>query len=880
MKCICTIAALAVLAVMTPALHGQTPPVAFNWIEYSGIDVSATAPLQPGEYRNPILTGFYPDPSICQAGDYYYLIHSSFAYFPGLPIFRSADLVNWEQIGHVIHRPEQLRYDRLGVSEGIFAPAIKYHDGVFYVICTMVGSNGNFVVTATDPAGPWSDPTILRFGGIDPSIFFDDDGRAWVVNNDAPEGRALYDGHRAIWIQELDVENLRMTGPRTMLIDGGVDISTRPIWIEGPHIYKRNGLYYLSCAEGGTGPQHTQVVFRSENVEGPYTPWENNPILTQRHLDANVPGAVTCTGHASFVTGPDGKWWTVFLGVRPYDGDASPMGRETFLLPMTWPEGGWPMILPLEDRVPLVVKSPAGVSPQLSDAPLNGSFTWHEDFRSDELAHLWIMLRTPSEEWWKLDPEAGQLHLTPRLDRLTGRGNPSYLARRVQHWNFTTMLELEPPQSTNVAAGLVVFQNEQNHYFLSVQQEGEGLLVSLQQARGRGRARSIEPTVLASAQLPSMDTVTLRAQGEQAAISFSYLDRRGRWQTLVTDADARMLTSALAGGFVGATVGPHALLLEAPAEEAPAAPTHVPGTNPIVRDRFTADPFALVVDDTVYLYVGHDQARGDEMFNLQEWLCYSSKDMRNWTAHGPIMRATDFEWAVADAWASHMVQKDDKFYFYTTVQHDDTHRGKAIGVAVSDSPTGPFVDARGSALVYDAMTPNSRRPWEDIDPAVFIDDDGTAYMTWGNGDCYFVPLKPNMTELDGDIGKIELPHYVEGPWIHKREDTYYLTYAAMEPGVGAEQIAYATAPSIHGPWTYRGLITGTAKNSYTIHPAIIAFKDQWYFFYHNAALTIDGVSGAVGRRAVCVEYLEYNPDGTIKPITQTEEGVSGPPPSR
>jgi beta-xylosidase len=305
-------------------------------------------------------------------------------------------------------------------------------------------------------------------------------------------------------------------------------------------------------------------------------------------------------------------------------------------------------------------------------------------------------------------------------------------------------------------------------------------------------------------------------------------------------------------------------------------PKTKPGENPILRDAFTADPAPLVVGDTLYLYVGHDEAKGKEMFTMKEWLCYSTKDMKNWTAHGPIMKPTDFKWAVRDAWASQVVAKDGKFYFYTTVQHGPPHVGKAIGVAVSDSPTGPFKDARGTALVTDDTTP-SDKPWNDIDPTVFIDDDGTAYMAWGNPYLYFARLKSNMIEIDGEIKKIDLPNYTEGPWLHKRGDMYYLTYAAFAHQGQWEKICYATAPKITGPWTYQGILTDQAKNSYTIHPGIVQFKDQWYLFYHNATLTLNGETGALGRRSVCVEYLYYNPDGTIQTITQTIDGVSVPP---
>lgn len=303
-----------------------------------------------------------------------------------------------------------------------------------------------------------------------------------------------------------------------------------------------------------------------------------------------------------------------------------------------------------------------------------------------------------------------------------------------------------------------------------------------------------------------------------------------------------------------------------------------PGSNPLLRDSFTADPAPLRVGDTVYLYVGHDEARDGDMFRMNEWLAYSSTDLRRWTAHGPVMKPTDFKWAVSDAWAAQAVQRHGKVFFYTTVQHDDSQRGKAIGVAVGDGPLGPFRDARGSALVTEAMTP-APYGWNDIDPSVFIDDDGTAWLAWGNPVLYLARLKPNMTELDGPIEKIALPNYTEGPWLSKRRGIYYLTYAAMAHQGLWEHLAYATAPSIRGPWTYQGILTGPAHKSFTIHAGLLDdFQGQSYLFAHNAALTLpDGRSGALGRRSVTVEYLHYDADGRLWPVTQTEAGISQPP---
>lgn len=301
-----------------------------------------------------------------------------------------------------------------------------------------------------------------------------------------------------------------------------------------------------------------------------------------------------------------------------------------------------------------------------------------------------------------------------------------------------------------------------------------------------------------------------------------------------------------------------------------------PGENPILRNAFTADPAPLVYKGRVYLYVGHDIAGEGEMFNMPDWLCYSSADMKTWTNHGSVGKPTDFKWAVKDAWAAQVVEKDGKFYLYATVQQGAPQNAKAIGVAVADNPLGPFKDARGSALISDSTTP-SPNGWDDIDPTVLIDDDGTGWMAWGNPNLYLAKLKPNMTEIDGEIIRLNLPNYTEGPWLHKRGNIYYLTYAAFAHQGMNEKLCYATAPDVTGPWTYKGILTENARNSYTIHPGIVEFKKQSYLFYHNATLSLNGQDGALGRRSVCVEYLYYTPDGSMIPVKQTVAGISVPP---
>ncbi|WP_243348376.1 family 43 glycosylhydrolase [Parabacteroides sp. FAFU027] len=301
----------------------------------------------------------------------------------------------------------------------------------------------------------------------------------------------------------------------------------------------------------------------------------------------------------------------------------------------------------------------------------------------------------------------------------------------------------------------------------------------------------------------------------------------------------------------------------------------VAGQNPLFTDCFTADPAMTVIGNTVYAYVGQDAASVGGWFDMPNWLCYSTTDMKNWKAHGPVLAAKDFVNAYSNAsWAAQVVEKDGKYYDYVTL---DGKNGHFITVAVSDSPTGPFQEALpGKPLITDDMTKDSHRANSDIDPTILIDTDGTPWMAWGNGDCYMVKLKHNMVEIDGPVTKVPFRNYSEGPWLFKRNGLYYMVYAADAPGVQAEQIAYSFAKNITGPWTYGGLLTTSAKYGFTIHPSIIEFKNQWYFFYHDGSYTLNGTPGGDCRRQVCAEYLYFNPDGSIKPIELTTEGISIP----
>lgn len=557
--------AIAVSGCATSRLLAAAPDAfaTFDWFEYRGDDGLPAPRL--GEYRNPILQGFYPDPSITRVGDDYYLVNSTFAWFPGIPIFHSGDLVNWTQIGNAIDQPDQLDFKNLGLSRGVFAPTIEHHDGTFYIANTCVDCGGNFVITATDPRGPWSKPAWLpNIGGIDPSLFFDNDGRAWIMNNDAPPGEPLYEGHRAIWLQQFDPKTLKSFGPRTLLINGGVDISTKPIWIEGPHIFKRDGWYYLSAAEGGTAEGHSQVVLRSRTVTGPYEPFPGNPILTQRDLPRDRSKPITSAGHADFVLTPAGEWWASFLAVRPYADDYYNTGRETFLMPVKW-ENGWPRITAPGEVIPWAAKKPSLPARPAARIPNNGPFTAREDFTSSTLPPHWMMMRNPQGRWWML--QGGELRLTPRPVALGDNGNPSLLARRQQHINATATTAVRfTPSSDRAEAGLVALQSDDFWYFLAIGQEAGRPVIRLRRRAGDGEPRTGILVRQAPLPLRSGAPMHLRIEARGASYDFSWSMDGRRWTTLVKGADGTMLSTKRAGGFVGAVFGMHAF---APAPGAP-----------------------------------------------------------------------------------------------------------------------------------------------------------------------------------------------------------------------------------------------------------------------------------------------------------------------
>lgn len=483
---------------------------------------------QPQGYRNPVIPGFHPDPSVCRAGEDFYLVNSSFQYFPGVPLFHSKDLIHWEQIGHCLTRPSQLRLDGATSWGGIYAPTIRYNDGTFYMITTNVSDKGNFIVHTTDPRGEWSEPVWLKQGGIDPSLYFEN-GKCYLVSN--PDN--------GIWLCEINP----LTGEQ-LTASQRIWNGTGGRYPEGPHLYKKDGWYYLLISEGGTEYGHKVTIARSRNIDGPYDSNPSNPILT--HINANAQSnPIQGTGHADLVEAADGSWWLVCLAFRPQTGSHHLLGRETFLAPVRWDKNAWPVVnadgtIALQMDVPTLPQQPFAEKPV---RPV---------FKSGKLGPEWVYVRNYHPENYSF--ASGKLRLKGIPVSLDDNSDsPTFVGRRQENINFTatTSVQLQKAAPAD-EAGLTVYMDEQSHYDLFVKQLADGKQAIVLRYR-LGELTHTEKEVV----LPA-GKVQLRVTGNNDLYSFQYATNGKDFHDL-GKMNTRYISTETAGGFTGIMLGMYAV---------------------------------------------------------------------------------------------------------------------------------------------------------------------------------------------------------------------------------------------------------------------------------------------------------------------------------
>ncbi len=496
------------------------------------------------KYTNPILSGFHPDPSICRVGNDFYLVTSSFEYFPGIPLFHSTDLIHWEQINHVLSRDSQITLSAESPNcLGIYAPSIRYHDGIYYCIVTNVGGSksGNFFVYTTNPYEDWSDPVPLPFGGIDPSLFFDDDGKIYYCGTDT-----------SIFIAELTLTKNVSPDGIVSVICNKTSEKVYP-WNgsggnnpEGPHLYKINGMYYLLIAEGGTEYCHMVTIAKSASVYGPYESCPHNPVLTNRSTDLPI----KAVGHADIFEDQNGNWWAVCLGIRPLGYPfRHNLGRETMLVPVIW-KNGWPI---------MGQNGNGHVDPEITTSLLPCSETFYnttfqssfyipgqnmtDEFHAASMHPSWNTIYNPDQSLYECTPEGLILH--GNQYSLSDNMPKSILCRRQEHFDFTAQLVLSMKMIPEGGeAGISIYMNNRHHYEAAMTMKNQKRCLIIR--RQIGKLTAIENVIAYD-----NETVILQLTGSRDEYHFSFLSDETASAISIGSGETQYLTTETGGCFTG-----------------------------------------------------------------------------------------------------------------------------------------------------------------------------------------------------------------------------------------------------------------------------------------------------------------------------------------
>lgn len=515
-------------------------------------------------FKNPIIPGFYPDPSICRVGDDYYLVCSSFELYPGIPVFHSKDLAHWEQICYAMTKENGFHVDANMFCGGVMAPTIRYNNGTFYIMNANFAHKGNYLVTAKDPAGPWSEPKWLpEVPDIDCSIFFDDDGKCYIV---APGTAEQEDNHRGIFLSEFDLESGKLVGERRQIWNSAARCAASP---EAPHIYHIGEYYYLMIAEGGTEHYHSVSVARSKELFAWYESNPANPVMTHRHMGFYYP--IDNVGHADFIDTPDGNWYAVMLGSRIIEGQHKNMGRETYICPVIW-ERGWPVFSPMSGKIEF--EYPADEHLPWTPYPKKSA---RDDFDSETLDLDWSFWGTPYEDFWKI--QDGKLYLkcldrpilrdikgfTPGHWEINEDDCVSFIGKRQTQPDFCVKTTMHFTPANEEAAGLIVMQASNHHYRVEKRlRDGKSMLelvLATTELCGLPFLPnfSAETTqqVLASVPCEAEDIViSLKAKGQDFVFECGVSE--DQLEVLYAHADGGLINPEKVGGMVGTMIGLYA----------------------------------------------------------------------------------------------------------------------------------------------------------------------------------------------------------------------------------------------------------------------------------------------------------------------------------
>lgn len=544
--------------------------------------------------RNPIIPGFYPDPSICRVGDDYYIANSSFELCPGIPIFHSKDLAHWKQISYAMTPENGFYTDANLYSGGVMAPTIRYHKGTFYIINCNFGDKGNFIVTAKDPKGPWSEPHwITDIHDIDCSIFFDEDDKCYLVS---PGEDKDQDNNKAFYLTPYDIENFRVCGERKKIWNSAMRGAWAP---EAPHIYHVGDYYYLMIAEGGTEHNHSVMIARSKTIDGWYEGNPANPVLTHRHLGWDYP--IENIGHADLVETQTGKWYAVMLGVRIIEGQHMNMGRETFICPVEW-QRGWPVFsketgkveltYPADPDLPWCEESEEetylGAEQDIKTDNCKRShkdalYVSRDDFNSEELGMDWSLWGTPSEKYYEIKdgslrlkclkrPMARKLQPVSFAPKTEKDENVSFVGRRQRHINFSFEIKMEFEAGTSEnsdvseSAGMVIMQQCNHQYRFEKRCKDGKQIIALVLVTTKQKGLPFLPgyeadtseTVLKEEEISFEGTVVLRLWAKGQDYTFFMGQSADNLKEFYAHADGKKINPEEVGGMVGTMLGMYA----------------------------------------------------------------------------------------------------------------------------------------------------------------------------------------------------------------------------------------------------------------------------------------------------------------------------------